>query len=215
MNSFDKAHSKKSNGPVVLWVAKSTDAGVHWTRTVFGNSGAPYPCHPCGGDGYLSAQDALAIGSDDTIYLLWGSTPGMKSYAPERIYFARSVDDGKTYSPREDISEAPAGVEHCFPALTVGSAPGNVRLAWMDTRTGAWNVFYRSSSDGGKHFSDVIRISSYVPGYPYLTHKGFTLPYGDYFEMAVDEGNRTQMDFGEGPSYQGPGNIWVSHSFDE
>ena len=210
-NSFDKAHSKKSNGPVVLWVSKSTDNGVHWTRTVFGNSGAPYPCKPCG-PGYLSAQDAIAIGSDDTIYLLWGSTVGMKNNAPERIYFARSVDDGKTYSPREDISEAPAGVEHCFPVLTVGSAPGDVRLGWMDTRTGAWNVFYRSSRDGGKHFSDVVQISSYVPGYPYLTRKGFTLPYGDYFEMAVDEDNQTQMDFGEGPSYAGPGNIWVSHS---
>jgi hypothetical protein len=76
----------------------------------------------------------------------------------------------------------------------------------------ALNVFYRSSSDGGKHFSDVVRVSSYVPGYPYLTHTGFTLPYGDYFEMAVDKDNVTQMVFGEGPSYQGPGNIWVSHS---
>ena len=40
-NSFDEAHSKKGNGPVTLWVSKSTDHGKHWTRTVFGESGAP------------------------------------------------------------------------------------------------------------------------------------------------------------------------------
>jgi uncharacterized protein len=35
---------------------------------------------------------------------------------PERIYFARSTDDGRTYSTRVDVSDAPTGVEHCFPA---------------------------------------------------------------------------------------------------
>jgi hypothetical protein len=30
--------------------------------------------------------------------------------------------------------------------------------------------------------------------------------------MVVDDQNRTQMAFGEGPSYAGPGNQWVSHS---
>ncbi len=210
-NSFDKAHRKLGNGPVTLWVSKSTDNGLHWTRTVFGVSGAPVPCRPCG-FAFLSAQDAIRIGSDDTIYLLWNSTVGTTNFAPERIYFSRSTDGGRTYSPRVDVSDAPLGVEHCFPALTVGSAPGDVRLGWMDTRTGKWNVFYRSSLDGGKHLSPTIRISSFVPSYSYITQAGFNLPYGDYWQMTVDEANNTQMAFGEGPNYQGPGNIWVSHS---
>ena len=42
----------------------------------------------------------------------------------------------------------------------------------------------------------------------------YTQGYGDYFSMAVDDNNNTQMAFGEGPNYNGPGNIWVSHSFD-
>ena len=213
-NSFDEAHSKKGNGPVTLWVSKSTDHGKHWTRTVFGKSGAPPPCHPCG-YAYLSAQDAIKIGSDDTIYLLWNSTIGVHNFAPERILFARSTDDGQTYSQPVDVSNAPNGVEHCFPALTVGEDAGDVRLGWMDTRTGAWNVFFRSSTDGGEHLGPTIRVSSYVPGYPYLTKAGFALPYGDYFQMTVDERDNTQMAFGEGPGYAGPGNIWVSHSLED
>lgn len=58
-------------------------------------------------------------------------------------------------------------------------------------------------------------ISSFVPGYSYLTDAGFLLPYGDYFEMRVDEDNNsyhTQLAFGEGSNYAGPRNIWVSHS---
>lgn len=212
-NSFDKAHSNTGNGPVTLWISKSTDDGLHWTRTIFGMSGAPFPCHPCG-YAYLSAQDAIKIGSDDTIYLLWNSTVSLKNFAPERIYFARSVDGGKTFSPRVDVSNAPLGVEHCFPALAVGSQPGDVRIAWMDKRTGAWNVFFRESSNDGVSFSGTVRVSGYVPGYAYLTPAGFKLPYGDYFQLTVDQENQTQMDFGEGPNYQGPGNIWASHSID-
>jgi hypothetical protein len=155
---------------------------------------------------------ALRIGSDDTIYLLWNGTVDHTNFAPERIFFSSSTDDGQTYSPRSDISGAPAGVEHCFPALAVGQSVGDVRLGWMDARTGAWNVFFRSSTAGGKDLSPTVRISSFVPGYPYLTPIGFGSPYGDYFSMVVNDANTTQMAFGEGPSYAGPGNIWVAHS---
>jgi hypothetical protein len=212
-NSFDQAHMKKGNGPVTLWISKSSDNGVHWTRTIFGVSGAPAPCHPCGFS-YLSAQDAISIGSDDTIYLLWNSSVDKTNFAPERIYFARSTDGGRTFSKRMDVSDAPLGVEHCFPAIITGKQAGDVRLAWMDTRTGAWNLFYRTSLDGGMHLSQTTRISGYVPGYSYITKKGFNLPYGDYFQMTVDEENHTHIAFGEGPNYQGPGNIWISNSID-
>ncbi len=111
-----------------------------------------------------------------------------------------------------EVSDAPAGVEHCFPALAVGQKAGDVRLGWMDTRSGAWNLFYRSSLNGGGTLTSPVQVSGYVPGYPYLTQAGFALPYGDYFEMTVDASGHTQLAFGERPSYQGPGNIWVAHS---
>src|SRR5205814_532235 len=145
---------------------------------------------------YLSSQMAIRIGSDDTIYLLWNASDQFVKFSPERIFFSRSTDHGRTYSPRIQISDAPAGVEHCFPALAVGEDAGDVRLAWMDTRTGAWNLFYRTSVNGGKLLGPTTRISSFVHGYPYLTSAGYALPYGDYFQMTVDQNNLTHMAFG-------------------
>jgi hypothetical protein len=210
-DSFDQAHSLNGDGPVTLWVTKSTDGGRHWSRTVIDVSGAPPSCNNCG-FAYLSAQMALKIGSDDTIYLLWNGTVDQTNFAPERIFFARSSDDGQSYSARKEVSDAPAGVEHCFPALAVGDDAGDVRLAWMDMRSGTWNVFYRSSATSGHSLSATVQVSGFVPGYGYLTAAGFGSPYGDYFQMVVDRQEQTQLAFGEGPSYQGPGNIWVAHS---
>jgi hypothetical protein len=208
--SWDTAHSLNGDGPVTMWVVRSTDNGAHWTRKVIDVSGAPFPCTDCG-FAFLSAQMTMRIGPDDTIYLLWNGTVGSADFAPERIFFARSTDHGLTYSARRQVSTAPSGTEHSFPALAVGAAAGDVRLAWMDTRTGAWQVYYRNSLDGGTHLSATVRISGFVPGYVYLGHDGFVLPYGDYMQLSVDRNGRTQAAFGEGPSYAGPGNIWVSH----
>ena len=107
---------------------------------------------------------------------------------------------------------APQGVEHSFPAITTGASSGDVRIAWTDTRTGSWNLFYRSSTNGGASWSGETRISSYVPGYNYITPTGFGLPYGDYFQMAVDDRGSTQLAWGESGSYAGPGNIWTAHN---
>jgi hypothetical protein len=212
-DSFDKQHSNNGDGPATVWISKSSNNGQSWMRTVIDISGAPFACNNCG-YAFLSSQMALRIGSDDTIYLLWNATANHTNFAPQRIFFSRSTNHGITYSSRIDISDARVGVEHCFPAIAVGREEGDVRIGWMDKRTGAWNVFFRESRDGGEHFSNTVRLSSFVPGYPYLTHAGFGLPYGDYFSMVVDVHNNTQAVWGEAPSYAGPGNQWVSHSID-
>jgi hypothetical protein len=194
-----------------VWVTKSSDGGATWSHTDVGVSGLPMACPKCQDHQYFAAQMALQIGSDDHIYLLWNSTPDQTDFASERVYFARSTDHGATYSPRRDISDAPAGIEHCFPTLITGSAPGDLRIAWMDQRNGPWNVFYRTSTDGGDTFAPSIRLSGYVPGYNYLTPDGFAFPYGDYFQLAVDPAGRTHAAFGEARNITKPGNIWIAN----
>jgi len=189
----------------------SDDGGQTWALTSIGVSGAPYPCSNCG-FAFLGAQLTMAIGNDDSIYLLYNSTVDQTDGAPERIYFVKSTDHGASYSVRQDVSMAPQGVEHSFPAITTGASSGDVRIAWTDTRTGSWNLFYRSSTNGGASWSGETRISSYVPGYNYITPTGFGLPYGDYFQMAVDDRGSTQLAWGEAGSYAGPGNIWTAHN---
>jgi BNR repeat protein len=202
----------QAKGPVNLWTSVSRDGGVTWIIHLVGISGAPYPCNTCG-FAFLGAAISMAIGSDDTAYILWNATVDQTDYAPERIFFARSTDHGATYSVPQDVSGAPQGVEHAFPAITTGANAGDVRIGWMDTRMGGkWNVWYRASADGGVTWSGEARISGYVPGYSYLTTDGFGLPYGDYFEMDVDSLNSTQIVWGESDSYAGPGNIWTAHN---
>lgn len=208
--SFDQSHQSKANGPATVWVSRSDDAGVTWTRAILDVSGAPPPCVPCGWD-FLGPQMTLAIGAGDNLYALWNASAAGADGAPERIYLARSTDHGLTFSPAVDVSDAQAGVEHSFPALTVGS-DGRLDLAWMDTRTGSWNLFFRQSADGGVTFGPAGQVSTFVPGYAYLTPSGFGLPYGDYFSMAPGRNGAVDIAFGEGPSYAGPGNIWFAQS---
>lgn len=200
-----------AKGPVNLYVSESRDGGVSWISTLVGVSGAPYPCPTCG-FAFLGAQMTLAVGADDSVNLLWNATADQTDYAPERIYFAHSTDHGASYTPRQDVSLAASGVEHAFPAIVAGSAGGDVRIAWMDMRAGNWNLFYRSSGDGGATWKSEAQISRFMPGYSYSTATGFGLPYGDYFQMAVDNAGGTQIAWGEAGSYAGPGNIWAAHS---
>lgn len=200
----------QAKGPVNLFVTESRDGGQTWSLTTMGVSGAPYPCSNCG-FAFLGAAATMTIGSDDTVYVLWNATVDQTDFAPERIYFAKSTNHGASYSSRQDVSLAAQGVEHSFPAIATGTSSGDVRIAWMDMRTGRWNLFYRTSIDGGSTWSGETPVSSFVPGYSYLTPSGFGLPYGDYFEMSVDDRGSTQIAWGEAASYAGPGNIWTSH----
>ena len=200
----------QAKGSVNLFVSESYGGGQTWNLTTMGVSGAPYPCSNCG-FAFLGAQATMIVGNDDTVYVLWNSTIDHTDYAPERIYFAKSTNHGASYSVRQDVSLAAQGIEHSFPAITIGSGSGDVRIAWMDMRTSRWNLFYRTSGDGGSSWSGETKISSFVTGYSYLTPIGFGLPYGDYFEMSVDDRGVTQIAWGEAGSYAGPGNIWTSH----
>jgi len=85
-------------------------------------------------------------------------------------------------------------------------------VAWQDNRnSGYWNTMYRSSTNGGISFSPESFVSSYVPGYSYLTTSGYQLPYGDYIRMALDSVGKIHVAWGEAPCYKCVGNIWVGN----
>ncbi|MGA8150586.1 MAG: sialidase family protein [Terriglobales bacterium] len=199
-----------ARGGVILFTSKSADGGRTWTTSLRDVSGAPPDCSAFRCEwGYLGAQITLASDAAGTLYALWNS--GVGEMSPERIYFASSTTGGDTWSPKAEVSGSLPGVEHAFPALVAGAA-GDVRIAWMDTRNRPlWNTYYRSSSNGGATWSAESKISSYVPGYRYVRSKGFSFPFGDYFEMDIDNQGRTQAVWGEGLNFRAPGSIWYSH----
>lgn len=199
----------QAKGPVTEYVSKSGDGGATWTHTVLDVSGAPVDCsaYLCGW-GYLSAQITIASDSAGVLYALWNA--GAADGAPHQLYFARSADAGATWSARAVVSRAPAETNHAFPAIVAGGA-SDVRIAWMDTRAGSlWNTFYRSSRDGGATWSDEADLSTYVASYGYIQPGGFSFPFGDYFELAIDDRGTTHTVWGEGLNWDSPGSIWYA-----
>ena len=199
-----------AKGPVNLYVGKSSDGGATWNTTLLDVSGAPPDCSAyfCGW-AFLGAAITMTADANGTLYALWNA--GAVDKGPERIYFSRSTDAGATWSPRQDVSLAAAGVENSFPAIAARGS-GDVRIAWMDSRNSPWwNVYYRSSNNGGRSWSAESKLSSFVPGYSYISASGFGFPFGDYFEMDIDDTGATQAVWGEGLNYDTPGSIWTTH----
>ncbi len=202
-----------AKGPVNLYVSKSSDGGNTWVTNLVDISQAPPNCSSMScGWAFLGAQMTMASDAGGNLYLLWNS--GSTAGGPERIYFAKSVDGGDTWSAKTDVSLALVGAQHAFPAI-VARGNGDVRIAWMDARAvnggmDRWNVYYRSSTNGGSSWTSESVLSSYVSGYTYIFSDGFRFPFGDYFEMDIDEQGITHAVWGEGYNYDTPGSIWYS-----
>jgi Neuraminidase (sialidase) len=206
-------HNGKPSGPVNIFVSKSTNGGRTWTVHRLDVSQAPPQCSTCGW-AFWGPGTSMAADANDALYVLYNANSA--KFAPNRMYLAVSTDGGRTWT-RQDVSLAPLGANQAFPAV-VARGDGDVRVAWMDDREGhddgsgdgtaRWNVYYRTSTDGGASWSPETILSRYVSGYGYELLHGFNEPYGDYMEMDVDDSGSTQAAWGEGPSYQGPGNVW-------
>jgi hypothetical protein len=200
--------------PVEVFVSRSADGGRNWnTAPIDVSSAAPgCPAQSCSG-GFLASQMALASDDAGTIYALWNS--GSATGGPERIYFSSSTNQGESWSAKVDVSNAAVDVEHCFPAITAGTA-GDVRIAWMDTRKvdsqnrPLWNTFYRASTNGGAVWSAESQLSGSVRGYDYILPNGFLFPFGNLFSIAIDNLGATHVVWGEGRNYKSPGSIWYS-----
>ncbi len=200
--------------PVEVFVSRSADGGRNWSTTPMDVSSAAPGCSAqvCSA-GFLASQMALASDDAGIIYALWNS--GSVIGGPERIYFSSSTNEGENWSAKVDVSNAPFGVEHCFPAITAGTA-GDVRIAWMDTRKVdtqnhlLWNTFYRASTNGGATWSPESQLSGPVRGYDYILPNGFLFPFGNLFSIGIDNLGTTHVVWGEGRNYSSPGSIWYT-----
>jgi hypothetical protein len=188
----------------------SRDRGKHWSRNVIDTVDVGEPCvaDGCGPDFYIGHDAVSADDDGDLVYLYDGASTDL---GPQRIYARFSTDEGATWSPRTALSVA--GENATSPAVEQ-TGDGDVRAWYMQTSGGddpdAWNVWYRSSKDGGASWSAPVRLSDATSGAAYKAADGFDEVYGDYGEICVTSAGTTIAIWGEGFSWTGPGGVWFN-----
>jgi hypothetical protein len=192
-----------------LFVTKSSDGGRTWTTSYADRGVPPGPewKNCCGWD-FWGPQVVVTVDASDHVYVLYNA--GTRDQGPPSVWYRSSSDGGASWSARVPIHSSIGSAWALFPAIEGGMA-NEVHVAWMDNRTGQYNVWYRTSTDGGATWSQEVQVSQFASGFPYKTADGFMFPYGDYDAIAWD-GAHVHLAWGEGPSYGGPGNVWYATS---
>jgi BNR repeat protein len=187
----------------------STDHGASWRNVVVDTVEIGEPCvaDGCSSDFYLGHSGVSADASGNLVFVYDGATTsGGKQFAFAR----RSTDGGFTWSARTTLS---AAREQATGPVVESRGSGDVRVWYAQTNGGshdAWNIWYRSSTDGGASWSAPVKISDATSGADYKTQKGFLEFYGDYGEIAITSAGKTIGTWGEGFSWTGPGGTWFN-----
>jgi hypothetical protein len=189
----------------------SRDKGATWENVIVAKVPVGEACvaEGCSPDFYIGQTSVV---SDAPGHLVFAYEGPQVSDGPQRVFIARSSDEGRTWSAGQPLSVA--GENATGPRLA-SSGGGDVRIWYMQTREGdnpdRWNVFYRTSADGGDTWSSPVRISDAPAGATAYQHaKGFDEIYGDYGEIAVTNTGKTFATWGEGFSWTGPGGTWFN-----
>lgn len=186
----------------------SRDAGATWQNVVVDTVAVGEPCADCRADYYIGQS---GVSADDTGRLVFVYDGATTEFGPQRIYVRTSTDEGRTWSDRTALSVR--GENAAQPTVET-TGDGDVRLWYMQTANGddpdLWNVWYRSSANGGRTWTAPLRISDMATGASYKSADGFGEPYGDYGEIGITSDGATIAIWGEGPNYVGPGGAWYN-----
>jgi hypothetical protein len=224
--SWSDCRSSNCTGtPAVDFRVSRTRAGTNSTTFVaVANSpqGPSCPYSSCG-FAFWSPQDDIAIDAGGNLYLVWqDGQPENKAKSPTIINLSKCaagrdcmVASNWVFQSRVD-DKSSSSAYALFPRVE-GGAANQVSVIWMDDRAGApldhkngWNVWLRSSANGGASWSTGGRqISSYDPSRSESLPNGFLFPYGDYQGIVFipqSHGSLLGLVWGEGWNWNGGAN---------
>jgi hypothetical protein len=188
----------------------SRDKGATWEDKLVATVQPGIVCVAAGCTGdFYTGHTALSVDQAGGVVLLYDGAA--TSGGLQTIEARRSGDKGVTWSAAVTLSKV--GEESTAPAIESGAA-GDVRAWYYETSGGgnvdAWNIWYRSSTDGGATWTAPLKISDATGGAAYKTAAGFMEVYGDYGEIGITNTGKTIAIWGEGISYTGPGGVWIN-----
>jgi hypothetical protein len=198
-------------GPIWHHAIISRDNGASWENVIVDKipNGEPCIADGCYND-YYTGQ--TSVSTDASGHLVFAYEGPLVDQGPQRIYVRTSNDEGRTWGPRKALSVS--GENATQPRLSSSGDLGDARLWYMQTANGddpdAWNVWYRSSTDGGATWTSPVKLSDASSGASYKTADGFLVVYGDYGEIDITNTGKTVAVWGEGKSYTGPGGTWFA-----
>jgi hypothetical protein len=189
----------------------SRDGGATWENVVVAKVPVGEACVAagCSPDFYIGQTSVVSDAPGHLVFAYEGpSTTG----GPQQVYVSTSGDEGRTWSTGTALSVL--GEDATQPRLA-SFGGGDLRIWYMQTADGddadAWNVWYRTSSNGARTWSAPVKLDDAPPGQPgYVNAGGFDEIYGDYGEIAVTSLGKTVAVWGEGFSYTGPGGTWFN-----
>jgi len=148
-------------GVSVITYSRSDDGGQTWAR--------PAQISDSKTD-TLAWNPRVAIGKDGTIHATWAEVPLPGTWPPQGVLYARSIDDGQTWSVPFQVAEEGYG------RANVGlSDERTVHLVWSGT-VGWEGRYHIRSADGGQTWSEIARLP------------GLQESFGTSFsEMVVDD----------------------------
>jgi hypothetical protein len=203
--------SKKVTGQVWHHAIISRDRGTTWENVVVAKVPVGEACiaDGCGPDFYTGQTSVV---SDATGHVVFAYEGPAVTDGPQRVYVKTSSDEGRTWGAATALSAS--GEDATGPRLA-SAGGGDVRVWYMQTANGddpdAWNVFYRSSPNGGRTWSAPVKISDAPANAAgYTNANGFDEIYGDYGEIAITSEGKTIAVWGEGFSWTGPGGTWFN-----
>jgi hypothetical protein len=147
---------------------------------------------------FLNGGCSLSLDAEDNVYYVYNGYPEHGTNSTQQGIFLSylTLSSGSFTSPVL-VSDTPSVSNEIsflgFPMVAGGLEGGDVRIVWMDNRTGMWNLWYRSSenffdtSQGGGDEEVSIRLSLYDNFTSFQSSTGFVFPYGDYGMMIVDK----------------------------
>jgi hypothetical protein len=195
-------------GQVQHHVFVSTTQGASWQNVVVDSVEIGESCVAagCSSDFYIGHSGVSADAAGNLVMVYDGATtPGGR-----QLSFSRTSTNGVTWSARTTLSTVS---EQSTAPVVESRGTGDVRVWYAQTNGGnhdAWNIWYRSSINGGASWTAPVNISDATSGAAYKTAAGFQEFYGDYGEIAITNTGKTIGVWGEAFSYTGPGGTWFN-----
>ena len=133
------------DGVDTIWHAASADGGASWTEQRVSD------------DGPASEPDVACVG--ERVYVVWEDLRD-SDVDLGNVYLDRSLDAGATWGEDLPLDDDPFG-EDMSRGPRIAAEGSSVHVVWYDGRSGAFDVYIQSSTDGGDIWlNDAVRVDT-------------------------------------------------------